>query len=186
MIHHCRCSCFRRQKQSPSNITLDAAEEAVEVEEDTSGHEKEIGGGNVRPGSPLSPLSPLALVSLCQNSDDLPLHLPSSCDQPGDLCEASPGPSSRQDSIVELYCDDEFTSPHLGLSTTDLGQLEDILDMEQAGAEEVVLPFSLPSLLQDSFKDNSFEWDAIERDLRSTKCLDCNSLDVSNGTYMLS
>ena len=166
---------------------MDAAEEAVEVEEeDTSGHEKEIGGGNVRPGSPLSPLSPLALVSLCQNSDDLPLHLPSSCHQPGDLCEASPGPSSRQDSIVELYCDDEFTSPHLGLSTTDLGQLEDILDMEQGGAEEVVLPFSLPSLLQDSFKDNSFEWDAIERDLRSTKCLDCNSLDVSNGTYMLS
>ena len=165
---------------------MDAAEEAVEVEEeeeDTSGHEKEIGGGNVRPGSPLSPL---ALVSLCQNSDDLPLHLPSSCHQPGDLCEASPGPSSRQDSIVELYCDDEFTSPHLGLSTTDLGQLEDILDMEQAGAEEVVLPFSLPSLLQDSFKDNSFEWDAIERELRSTKCLDCNSLDVSNGTYMLS
>ena len=168
---------------------MDAAEEAVEVEEegeDTSGHEKEIGGGNVRPGSPLSPLSPLALVSLCQNSDDLPLHLPSSGDQPGDLYQASPGPSSRQDSIVELYCDDEFTSPHLGLSTTSLGQLEDILDMEQAGAEDVVLPFSLPSLLQDSFKDNSFEWDAIERDLRSTKCLDCNSLDVSNGTYMLS
>ena len=168
---------------------MDAAEEAVEVEEEeeeASGHEKEIGGGNVRPGSPLSPLSTLALVSLCQNNDDLPLHLPSSGHQPGDLCEASPGPSSRQDSIVELYCDDEFTSPHLGLSTTSLGQLEDILDMEQAGAEEVVLPFSLPSLLQDSFKDNSFEWDAIERDLRSTKCLDCNSLDVSNGTYMLS
>jgi len=89
--------------------------------------------------------------------------------------------TSRQDSIVELYCDDEFKigceyeNTHLGLSNQsydkiNLGLVTDIIDGEDDLDDlDSMLPFSVPSLLlQESYQEsNSLIWEKIEKELKS-------------------
>ena len=88
-----------------------------------------------------------------------------------DDLDSSISPSeSRHDSIVELYCDDEFRmgleleNTYLGLSSCEdlsnmIGSVEDIVEV---GRDEVFLPHSVPSvMLRESFKE-TFEWENVD------------------------
>lgn len=87
-----------------------------------------------------------------------------------DLASSISPSESRHDSIVELYCDDEFRmgleldNSHLGLSscedlTSMIGSVEDIIDDDR---DEIFLPYSVPSvMLRDSFKE-TFEWENVD------------------------
>ena len=79
-----------------------------------------------------------------------------------DLASTISPAESRHDSIVELYCDDEFRmgleldNSHLGLSSCEdlsslIGSVEDIIEEDR---EEAFLPYSVPSvMLRESFKE---------------------------------
>ena len=96
-----------------------------------------------------------------------------------DLASTISPSESRHDSIVELYCDDEFRmgleldNSHLGLSSSEdltsmIGSVEDIIDDDR---DEIFLPYSVPSvMLRESFKD-TFEWENVE----STDSMACIS-----------
>ena len=87
-----------------------------------------------------------------------------------DLASTISPSESRHDSIVELYCDDEFQmgleldNSHLGLSSCEdlsslVGSVEDIIDDDR---EEVLLPYSVPSvMLRESFKE-TFDWENVD------------------------
>ena len=87
-----------------------------------------------------------------------------------DLASTISPSESRHDSIVELYCDDEFQmgleldNSHLGLSSCEdlsrlIGSVEDIIDDDR---EEVLLPYSVPSvMLRESFKE-TFDWENVD------------------------
>ena len=86
-----------------------------------------------------------------------------------DLASTISPSESRHDSIVELYCDDEFRmgleldNSHLGLSSCEdlsslIGSVEDIIDDDR---EEALLPYSVPSvMLRESFKE-TFDWENV-------------------------
>lgn len=154
-----------------SNITI---EEAEEVTEDSTGinNNQAIEEKSSRQEVLLSPAM-LILPTDHTNNHYHRRYLDTSdhyCDNSGlsSPCE------SRHDSIVELYCDDEFKigfefeNTHLNLTHSDpydaisLGLVHDILEdneEEDIVGEEVFLPISIPSLLQESLKDNhSIEW----------------------------
>ena len=96
-----------------------------------------------------------------------------------DLASTISPSESRHDSIVELYCDDEFRmgleldNSHLGLSscedlTSMIGSVEDIIDDDR---DEIFLPYSVPSvMLRESFKE-TFEWENVD----STDSMACIS-----------
>ena len=96
-----------------------------------------------------------------------------------DLASSISPAESRHDSIVELYCDDEFRmgleldNSHLGLSscedlTSIIGSVEDIIDDDR---DEIFLPYSVPSvMLRESFK-GTFDWEDVD----STDSIACIS-----------
>jgi len=104
--------------------------------------------------------------------------------------------TSRQDSIVEMYCDDEFKigcdyeKTHLGLSNQSydkirLGLVTDIIDCGEDDLDSM-LPFSVPSLLlqesyQESYQEsNSLIWEKIEKDLKSESSIKTSEPDVGS------
>ena len=62
--------------------------------------------------------------------------------------------------LTELYCDDEL-SPHLSYLNThlDLSPLDVPLHLPPLHHQQkVLLPFSVPSILQGSFQETSLDW----------------------------
>ena len=100
----------------------------------------------------------------------------SECSQPKDI-EYKPGQylsisessqylslTSPPCSITELYCDDEL-SPDLSYNThLDLSPLDLPLHLHHEDphlTQKVLLPFSVPSILQGSFQETSLDWSEV-------------------------
>ena len=158
------CSIITAQAhQQPSNIKVESAEDVLESLENKEKDEILMNTEVI-----LCPGSFMNMSSSVRKS-----HL-SFCEdviQDGfDLASTISPAESRHDSIVELYCDDEFRmgleldNSHLGLSSCEdlrslIGSVEDIIEDDR---EEVFLPYSVPSvMLRESFKD-TFEWENVD------------------------
>ena len=162
--------------KSKGNITIEEAEEVTEDSVNSSNNNQiteEKSEGQEVLLSPAMLISPSDLTNTHYTRKYLDISDPHYLDTSG----LSSPCDSRHDSIVELYCDDEFKigfefeNTHLNLTHSDpydgisLGLVHDILEdnndenEEDIVGDEVFLPFSVPSLLQESLKDDhSIEW----------------------------
>ena len=168
--------CFSRSTQT--NVKVEEAQEAKESSIDVNKNESK----NVKQMEVISSeliLSPGSLVIPCTK---LSCHYQICQYHYDDLSSIGSPCDSRHDSIVELYCDDEFKlgpeleNSHLGLANTDfldtisMGFVEDIIedDLDSEMKDDVFLPYSVPSLLlQESLKEQSLDWESIEKELQA-------------------
>ena len=130
---------------------MEPAEEAKEATEEKIGSNEKAGSESsppkdiqYKPGQYLSLTSP-------------PLSIP---EPPQGLTLPSP-PCS----ITELYCDDEL-SPDLSYHNThlDLSPLDCPLPLHHEDpllTQKVLLPFSVPSILQGSLQETSLDWSEV-------------------------
>lgn len=159
----CSIITAKAHHHQPSNIQVDSAEDVLESL-------KIKDKGKIVMNSEVI----LCPGSFMNESDSVRKSHLSFCEdviQDGfDLASTISPSESRHDSIVELYCDDEFQmgleldNSHLGLSSCEdlsrlIGSVEDIIDDDR---EEVLLPYSVPSvMLRESFKE-TFDWENVD------------------------
>ena len=169
---------FRERFKSPANGLVEEAEEAKEENENHLNNNKNV--EKVETSQQEVVLTPALLIS----PDS---HLDHHQRRYHDLSSVSSVVSceSRQDSIVELYCDDElrvgveFENIHLNLTHhDDLGLVDDILISDDD--EDVFLPHSLPSMLNESFKEQMLSWDQMMSDTSGVPCVQVSPLSTSD------